>query len=92
MPGAAPRLRGELSFDYDGIVDKFVGDEVVGIFIPALAHDEHSARAIAAARSGYLGVIRRRASASARLAPSSPPTCALTDTVVLASTLPMACT
>jgi adenylate cyclase len=36
---------------HDGIVDKFVGDEVVGIFIPALAHDEHPARAIAAARA-----------------------------------------
>jgi len=36
---------------HDGIVAKFVGDEVVGIFIPALAHDEHPARAIAAARS-----------------------------------------
>jgi adenylate cyclase len=35
----------------DGIVDKFVGDEVVGIFIPALAHDEHPARAVAAARA-----------------------------------------
>jgi adenylate cyclase len=35
----------------DGIVDKFVGDEVVGIFIPALARDEHPARAIAAARA-----------------------------------------
>ena len=37
--------------DHDGIVDKFVGDEVVGIFIPALAHDQHPARAIAAARA-----------------------------------------
>jgi adenylate cyclase len=36
---------------HDGIVDKFVGDEVVGIFIPALAHDEHAARAIAAGRA-----------------------------------------
>jgi adenylate cyclase len=36
---------------HDGIVDKFVGDEVVGIFIPALAHDQHPARAIAAGRS-----------------------------------------
>jgi adenylate cyclase len=36
---------------HDGIVDKFVGDEVVGIFIPALAHDEHPAQAIAAARA-----------------------------------------
>jgi adenylate cyclase len=36
---------------HDGIVDKFVGDEVVGIFIPAVAHDEHPAQAIAAARA-----------------------------------------
>ena len=36
---------------HDGIVDKFVGDEVVGIFIPALAHDEHPAHAIDAARA-----------------------------------------
>ena len=36
---------------HDGIVDKFVGDEVVGIFIPALAHEQHPARAVAAARA-----------------------------------------
>lgn len=36
---------------HDGIVDKFVGDEVVGIFIPALAQDRHPAQAIAAARA-----------------------------------------
>lgn len=34
--------------DHDAIVDKFVGDEVVAIFIPALAHDAHAARAIEA--------------------------------------------
>ncbi len=34
----------------DAIVDKFVGDEVVGIFVPALAGDRHAARAIDAAR------------------------------------------
>lgn len=37
--------------DYDAIVDKFVGDEVVAIFIPALAHEQHAARAIDAARA-----------------------------------------
>ena len=37
--------------DHDGIVDKFVGDEVVGMFIPALTHDAHAERAIAAARA-----------------------------------------
>jgi adenylate cyclase len=37
--------------DHDGIVDKFVGDEVVGMFIPALTHDAHAARAVDAALS-----------------------------------------
>jgi adenylate cyclase len=35
----------------DGIVDKFVGDEVVGMFIPALTHDGHARRAVDAARA-----------------------------------------
>jgi adenylate cyclase len=35
----------------DAIVDKFVGDEVVAIFIPALAGDAHAARAIASAQA-----------------------------------------
>ncbi|HYX12211.1 MAG TPA: adenylate/guanylate cyclase domain-containing protein [Candidatus Acidoferrum sp.] len=34
----------------DGIVDKFVGDEAMGIFIPATAHEHHAAKAVAAAR------------------------------------------
>jgi len=34
----------------DAIVDKFVGDEVIGIFIPALAGDRHARSAIAAGR------------------------------------------
>jgi adenylate cyclase len=37
--------------EQDGIVDKFVGDEVVGMFIPALTHDAHASRAVAAGRS-----------------------------------------
>lgn len=37
--------------DRDAIVDKFVGDEVMAIFIPALTMDAHAARAIDAARS-----------------------------------------
>jgi adenylate cyclase len=37
--------------DHDGIVDKFVGDEVVGIFIPALTRHGHADRAVAAARA-----------------------------------------
>jgi adenylate cyclase len=33
----------------DGIVDKFVGDEVVALFIPGFAGDDHAADAVAAA-------------------------------------------
>jgi adenylate cyclase len=39
----------------DGIVDKFVGDEIVAVFIPALNGAQHAANAIAAARE----VVRR---------------------------------
>jgi adenylate cyclase len=35
----------------DGIVDKFVGDEAMGIFIPATAHEQHAAKAIETARA-----------------------------------------
>jgi adenylate cyclase len=35
----------------DGIIDKFVGDEAVGIFIPATAHEHHARSAIDAARA-----------------------------------------
>jgi adenylate cyclase len=35
---------------WDGIVDKFVGDEVVALFVPAFAGDAHATKAIAAAR------------------------------------------
>ncbi len=37
--------------DHDAIVDKFVGDEVIGIFVPALTGELHAARAIEAARA-----------------------------------------
>ena len=37
--------------DHDAIVDKFVGDEVVALFIPALAGADHAGRAVGAARS-----------------------------------------
>jgi adenylate cyclase len=35
---------------WDGIVDKFVGDEAVALFIPGFAGDDHATDAIAAAR------------------------------------------
>lgn len=36
--------------DRDAFVDKFVGDEVIGIFIPALAGESHAGRAVDAAQ------------------------------------------
>ena len=35
---------------HDAIVDKFVGDEAIGIFVPAMAGDQHAQRAVDAAR------------------------------------------
>jgi adenylate cyclase len=41
----------EVLVDHDGIVDKFVGDEIIGIFVPSMASAQHAARAIDAART-----------------------------------------
>jgi len=38
-------------FDHDGIVDKFVGDELVAIFFPLLSGERHAALGIDAART-----------------------------------------
>jgi adenylate cyclase len=37
--------------EHDAIVDRFVGDQAIGIFVPALAGADHAGRAIAAARA-----------------------------------------
>ena len=37
-------------FEHEAILDKFVGDEVVAIFVPALTGELHAARAVAAAQ------------------------------------------
>jgi adenylate cyclase len=36
--------------DRDGLVDKFVGDEVVALFVPGFAGEDHASRAVEAAR------------------------------------------
>lgn len=36
--------------DHDAFVDKFVGDEIIGIFVPAMATEAHAQRAVDAAR------------------------------------------
>ncbi len=41
-------LSARILVDHDAIVDKFVGDEVMALFIPALAHGAHAARAVEA--------------------------------------------
>lgn len=44
------RLASEAVTTHDGIVDKFLGDGVMALFIPALTGEDHAGRAIAAAR------------------------------------------
>jgi adenylate cyclase len=36
-------------FEYDGTVDKFVGDELVAVFLPLLSGDDHAKQGVAAA-------------------------------------------
>jgi adenylate cyclase len=37
--------------DNDGVVDKFVGDETIGLFIPSYAGPDHARKAVDAARA-----------------------------------------
>jgi adenylate cyclase len=39
----------DILVNHDAFVDKFVGDEIIGIFVPAMATDAHAKRAVAAA-------------------------------------------
>jgi adenylate cyclase len=43
------RVSSDILVEQDGIIDKYVGDEVVAIFIPALAQEAHASRAVTAA-------------------------------------------
>ena len=38
-------------FDHDGIVDKFVGDELVALFVPLFSGSDHAAKGVASARA-----------------------------------------
>jgi adenylate cyclase len=44
------RVMTDVLVAHDAVLDKFVGDEVVALFIPALTGAEHASRAVAAAR------------------------------------------
>jgi adenylate cyclase len=46
----------------DGVVDKFVGDEAIGLFVPGYAGADHAAKAIAAGRQLLEAVGREQAS------------------------------
>ncbi len=48
----------------DGIVDKFVGDEAIGLFIPGFSGADHATKAIAAGRAVMAAAIRSDASRS----------------------------
>jgi adenylate cyclase len=37
--------------NHDAFVDKFVGDEIIGIFVPSMAGESHATRAVDAARA-----------------------------------------
>lgn len=41
---------GRVIDDWNGLIDKFVGDEVVALFIPGFAGEDHASRAVGAAR------------------------------------------
>jgi adenylate cyclase len=58
------RLSSKAILDNDGIVDKFVGDEVIGLFFIGISGTEHTAAAIRAARALLDGVGRADASQS----------------------------
>lgn len=45
------RTSSDVLFEADAIVEKFVGDEVVGLFVPFLAGPDHARKAVEAART-----------------------------------------
>jgi adenylate cyclase len=56
------RLSSNAILENDGMVDKFVGDEAIGLFFAGISGDDHAADAIRAARSLLDGVGRGDAS------------------------------
>jgi adenylate cyclase len=45
------RVSSDVLVEHDAIIEKFVGDEVVGLFLPFLAGPDHATRAVDAARA-----------------------------------------
>ncbi|HEY7400362.1 MAG TPA: adenylate/guanylate cyclase domain-containing protein [Actinomycetota bacterium] len=44
------RLSREVLIEHDAVIEKFVGDQIVGLFVPFLAGSDHARKAMAAAR------------------------------------------
>jgi adenylate cyclase len=57
------RLAAHAITSNDGVVDKFVGDEAIGLFIPGFSGPDHAAKAIAAGREILASAGRSDASA-----------------------------
>ncbi len=57
------RLAADAITGQDGVVDKFVGDEAIGLFIPGFAGRDHAAKAIEAGRALLTAVGRSDATA-----------------------------
>ena len=62
--GAFYRLAAKAIVDTDGIVDKFVGDEAIGLFVTAYSGTAHAAKAVAAGRALLAAVSQADASTS----------------------------
>lgn len=60
-------LASDTLVNHDAFVDKFVGDEIIGIFVPAMATNAHAKRAVAAATT--LLQRTQRATAGGRVIP-----------------------
>ena len=58
------RLAAQAITENDGVVDKFVGDEAIGLFIPGFSGTDHAAKAIAAGRALLEACGRKDASPS----------------------------
>ncbi len=58
------RLAAAAIADHEGIVDKFVGDEAIGLFIPGFAGADHAALAVEAGRDLLIAAGRPEATAS----------------------------
>ena len=56
------RLAATAITEQEGVVDKFVGDEAIGLFIPGFAGRDHAAKALAAGRALLEAVARADAS------------------------------